>query len=170
MATLAPTLRPALHDYRKPVAIFMGIVIAHWAEHLLQAVQVFVLGWERPASRGALGYVFPWLVSSEALHYAYAVLMLGGLFLLRHAFTGTAHTWWMVALGLQVWHHLEHLLLLVQVIVGDPFFGQKVPVSLAQLAFPRIELHLFYNVIVFTPMVAAVYLQYFDPRRKPAPA
>ncbi|MBI4168484.1 MAG: hypothetical protein HY510_00950, partial [Acidobacteria bacterium] len=34
---------------------FLGIVLAHWAEHVFQAVQVFVLGWPREASKGALG-------------------------------------------------------------------------------------------------------------------
>src|SRR5437762_8521835 len=68
--------------------IFLAIVLAHWVEHLLQALQIFALGWPRPEARGALGLVFPWLVSSEALHYAYAIIMLVGLIVLRPSFQG----------------------------------------------------------------------------------
>jgi hypothetical protein len=32
-----------------------------------------------------------------------------------------------------------------------------VPTSIGQIWIPRIELHLFYNAIVFTPMVVAMY-------------
>lgn len=171
-----PTTRrlsvPAMTErgYRTAVAGFMVLVLAHWAEHVLQAIQVFVLGWPRPEARGAFGMVWPWLVTSEAMHYAYAVAMLAGIVLLRPAFTGTARTWWNVALVLQVWHHLEHLLLLVQAIAGHPFFGAAQYTSLAQLAFPRVELHLFYNGVVFAPMVVAIYLQYFARPRATEPA
>jgi hypothetical protein len=152
--------------HRKAVGVFMVIVMAHWVEHLVQAIQIFVLGGARPESRGALGEVWPWLVTSEWLHYAYAIIMLAGLFWLLPGFTGEARKWWIAALVLQVWHHIEHALLLVQALLNDPFFGQQVPTSLVQLAFPRVELHLFYNAVVFTPMLIAVYLQFHD-RRKP---
>lgn len=142
--------------HRAALWVFMGIVVAHWAEHLLQAVQIGILGWERPDARGALGLVFPWLVSSEALHYFYAIVMLIGLLLLRPGFTGVARTWWTVALGIQVWHHLEHALLLGQVVVGANLFGEPVPTSIAQFAIMRVELHLFYNAVVFAPMVIAM--------------
>jgi hypothetical protein len=32
--------------------MFMVVVLAHWAEHLLQAVQIYVLGWPVPEARG----------------------------------------------------------------------------------------------------------------------
>lgn len=155
----------AARDYRIPLAIFMAIVLAHWAEHVVQAIQVFVLGWDRPDAGGVLGLLWPWLVTSEWLHYGYAVVMLIGIWLLRDAFHGTARTWWMVALVVQVWHHFEHALLQTQALLDDPFFGSEVPTSIVQLALPRIELHLFYNGVVFTPMVIAIYLEYF---RRPA--
>jgi hypothetical protein len=136
----------------------MFIVLAHWAEHLVQAYQIWVLGRPRPAARGVLGQLFPWLVSSEWLHYGYALVMLAGLFLLRPGFVGRARAWWTIALVIQFWHHIEHLLLLVQAQTGTYFFGATVPTSVAQVIFPRVELHLFYNSIVFIPMVIAVYL------------
>jgi hypothetical protein len=137
---------------------FMLVVLAHWAEHLVQAYQVWVLDYPRPAARGVLGQFFPWLVTSEALHYGYAIVMLVGLFVLRPGFAGRARTWWTVALVIQFWHHIEHLLLLIQAQTHTFFFGAAVPTSVAQTIVPRVELHLFYNSIVFIPMLLAVYL------------
>jgi hypothetical protein len=144
--------------HRAALWTFMAIVLAHWMEHIAQAIQVFALGWERPASRGVLGLLFPWLVSSESLHYFYAIVMLAGLLLLRPGFVGRARVWWDVALGIQFWHHIEHALLLSQVIAGANLFGKPVPTSIAQLVIPRVELHLLYNGLVFAPMVVAMLL------------
>jgi hypothetical protein len=144
--------------HRVALNAFMAIVLAHWAEHVVQAYQVWVLDRPRPAARGVLGQIFPWLVTSEWLHYGYAIVMLVGLFLLRPGFVGRARIWWTVALVIQFWHHIEHLLLLIQAQTHSFFFGGTVPTSVAQVIVPRVELHLFYNSIVFIPMVVAVYL------------
>lgn len=141
--------------HRRALQVFMAIVLAHWVEHILQAAEVFLLGWSRPDAGGALGLLWPWLTSSESLHYAYALIMLGGLAILRTGFTGSARTWWTAALVIQVWHHLEHLLLVAQA-ATHPFFAAAVPTSVAQLVVPRVELHLFYNAVVFAPMVVAL--------------
>ncbi|MBQ1104876.1 MULTISPECIES: hypothetical protein [Streptomyces] len=138
--------------------VYLFIVVAHWAEHLVQAYQIYVMGWPIPEARGVLGIPFPWLVTSEWMHYGYALVMMVGLFLLRPGFTGRSGTWWKASLGIQVWHHLEHLLLLVQVLVGANLLGKAAPTSLVQLIMPRVELHLFYNTLVTIPMVVAMYL------------
>src|SRR5260221_5137615 len=144
--------------------LFMVIVLAHWGEHLFQAFQIYVLGWPVPQARGMLGQLYPWLVTSEALHYAYALVMLIGLWMFRPGFTGvTDRRWWTVALGIQFFHHIEHFLLIVQATTGHNFFGRPVPTSLIQLWIPRVELHLFYNTIVFIPMVIGMYYHLFPP-------
>jgi hypothetical protein len=144
--------------HRTALNVFMVIVLAHWAEHIVQAIQIWGMGRPVPESRGVLGAWFPWLVSSEALHYGYALVMLAGLMLLRPGFSGSARTWWTVALGIQVWHHFEHLLLLAQAGSGAHIHGHggSEPSSILQMVFPRVELHLFYNAAVFVPMVIAV--------------
>lgn len=144
--------------HRLALNLFMLIVIAHWAEHLAQAYQIWALGWTRPQAGGVLGLAYPWLVKSEWMHYGYALVMLAGLWLLRPGFVGRARTWWTVALAIQFWHHIEHLLLLLQAQIGVNLPGQAVPTSLLQLVLPRVELHLFYNTVVFLPMVVAMYL------------
>jgi hypothetical protein len=154
----APGLRGALNERGHKVALyaFTFIVVAHWAEHITQAIQIYALGWARPKAKGALGLAFPWLISSEWLHYGFALVMLIGLVALRPGFVGRARTWWSVALWLQVWHHLEHLILLLQAMTGHNLLGQKAPTSIIQLLVPRVELHLFYNTLVTIPMVIAM--------------
>ncbi|TDB81612.1 MULTISPECIES: hypothetical protein [unclassified Micromonospora] len=144
--------------HRAALNIYLLIVVAHWAEHLVQAYQIWGLGMARPQARGVLGQYYPWLVTSEWLHYGYALLMLVGLFLLRPGFVGRARTWWTVSLALQFWHHIEHALLFLQAQLGTMFFGAAVPTSVVQLVLPRVELHLFYNSVVFVPMLIAMYL------------
>jgi hypothetical protein len=174
MSTDAPTIvhdfaerRPRLLDrlnseWHKPaLLVFTAIVLAHWAEHLFQAFQIYVLHWPIPQARGALGLPFPWLVKSEVLHYGYALIMLVGIWTFRRGFQGRALHWWTVALVIQFWHHIEHALLQIQAITGNYLFDRPVPTSLLQLWIPRVELHLFYNTIVFIPMVVAMYYHLF---------
>jgi hypothetical protein len=148
--------------------VFMVIVLAHWAEHLLQAFQIYSLGWPVPEARGVLGYFYPWLIKSELLHFGYAVVMLAGLWALRPGFTSvTERRWWTIALAIQFFHHIEHAILFGQALVGQNLLGRPVPTSLVQLWVPRVELHLFYNTIVFLPMVIGMYYHMF-PRAKDA--
>ncbi|MGW0392209.1 hypothetical protein ACWDYJ_15220 [Streptomyces sp. NPDC003042] len=144
--------------HKTALRAFLVIVLAHWAEHLAQAAQIYILGWPLPEARGVLGMPFPWLVKSEWMHYGYALLMLVGFLLLRRGFTGRSRTWWNITLGVQVWHHFEHLLLLVQALTGAFLFDRTVATSIIQLVAPRVELHLFYNAIVTIPMIVAMVL------------
>jgi hypothetical protein len=86
----------------------MVIVLAHWVEHLLQAYQIFILNWARPDAKGALGLWNPWLVSSEILHFGYALFMVVGLFLLRSGFQGRSRFWWDLALRASIYLALPH--------------------------------------------------------------
>ena len=153
------------HQWHKPaLRIFMVIVLAHWAEHLAQASQIYIFGWAPPDARGVLGHWFPWVVKSEVLHYGYALVMLAGLWMLRKGFQGLSYKWWMASFAIQFWHHIEHGLLQWQAITGNNFFGSPVPISLAQMWIPLVELHLFYNTIVFIPMIIGMYFHLFPPQ------
>jgi hypothetical protein len=143
--------------YHKPALLaFAAVVVLHWVEHIVQAVQIYFLDWPRPQAGGVLGLWIPWLVKSEWLHYGFAIVMLVAFVVLRHGFTGSARTWWNAAMWIQVWHQFEHFLLLVQALTASNLMGKPVPTSIAQLVFPRVELHLFYNAIVTVPMVVAM--------------
>lgn len=166
-----PELGSSFHDklnsewHKRALQLFMLVVLAHWAEHLAQAVQIYVLGWPRPQANGVLGLWYPWLVTTEVMHYAYALIMLIGIWMLRKGFTGLSRKWWTVALVIQFWHHIEHLLLISQVIFRHNLMGSPVPVSFLQMLFPksRVEIHLFYNTIVFIPMMIGMYYHMFPP-------
>jgi hypothetical protein len=140
---------------------YTAIVLAHWAEHLAQTMQIYILGWPVPEARGVLGMWFPWMISSEALHYGYALVMLIAFWILRKGFVGRSYTWWMIAFGIQFWHHIEHALLQFQAIAQQNLFGSPVPMSIAQLIIPRVELHMFYNTAVTIPMVIAMFYHMF---------
>jgi hypothetical protein len=144
--------------HRAALNTFMVVVVLHWGEHIAQAVQIWGMGWPRPKAKGLIGYAFPWLVTSEWLHYGFALVMLVALWTLRHGFTGRARRWWTIALGIQFWHHIEHFLLLMQAQTHHYLFSAKVPTSILQHYYPRVELHLFYNTIVTIPMIIAVVL------------
>ena len=152
--------------HRRALHLLMCIVLAHWAEHLAQAFQIYVLGWARPGAGGFLGLFFPWLVSSEILHYGYAIVMLVGIWALRKGFTGTSRKWWTIALAIQFWHHIEHAVLQWQAITHHYWFGSPVPVSFLQTVLPqsRVEIHLFYNAVVFIPLIIGMYYHMFPPK------
>jgi hypothetical protein len=156
--------------HRRALNFFMFIVLAHWAEHLAQAWQIYVLGWPRPQAGGFLGLFYPWLVSSELMHYGYAIVMLVGLWTFRKGFSGTSRTWWTIALVIQFWHHIEHAVLQYQAITAHYWFGSPVPISFVQALMPKFrpELHLFYNAIVLIPMVIAMYYHMFPPKGEEA--
>jgi hypothetical protein len=158
--------------HKRALNLFMLIVLGHWAEHLVQAYQIYVLGWPRPKAGGVLGFFYPWLVSSEMLHYGYAIVMLIGIWTLRKGFTGTSRKWWTIALVIQFWHHIEHAVLQWQALTHHYWFGSPVPISFVQLLFPkfRVELHLFYNAIVFVPMMIGMYYHLFPPAGEEAAA
>ena len=112
--------------------LFLLVCFVHLAEHLAQAYQVYALNLPLHQAGGLLGKAWPWLAHSETLHYAYALFMLAGLWLLRNHFTGKARFWWMLALSIQFWHHAEHALLLYQATTGHNLFNAPQPISVIQ--------------------------------------
>ena len=151
--------------HEKALWTYTAIVLVHWSEHFAQAYQIYVLGWPVKKSLGIAGLFFPSLISSEGLHYGYALVMLVCFWILRKGFVGRSSTWWMIAFWIQFWHHIEHALLIGQVILHHNLFGSPVPMSVVQLVIPRVELHLFYNAIVTVPMAIAMFYHMF-----PSPA
>lgn len=144
--------------HEKALWVYVAVVLAHWLEHLFQGYQIWILDMPRPESLGALGYLFPWLVKSELMHFGFAVFMLVGLIVLAQGFSGRAAKWWIASLAIQSWHFVEHALLQGQTAVGANLFHSEIPMSVFQQWIPRPELHLIYNLAVFIPMVVAMWL------------
>ncbi len=116
------------------LGLFLALCVVHLCEHVVQAVQVYVLNMPLHQAGGILGTWHPWLVHSEVLHYGYAAVMMFGLFWFRDQFSGRAFLWWMVALWIQTWHHFEHLLLFGQAVTGHNFFEAPQPISIIQFS------------------------------------
>src|ERR1700679_123429 len=87
--------------------------------------------------------------------------MLVGIWVFRKGFTGLSHTRWSVLDPILA--YIEHFLLIWQAATHHNFWGKPVPCSVLQLIFPRDELHLFYNSIVFAPMVIGMDYHLFPP-------
>jgi hypothetical protein len=52
-------------EWHKPAfQFFMFIVLAHWAENLAQACQIYIIGWPVPEAGGVLGLWYPRLIKS----------------------------------------------------------------------------------------------------------
>ena len=79
--SLIERLNGSQHEFA--LRVFMVIVLAHWARAPTSGISDLRLGWPVPEARGLVGYFFPWVIQSEALHYGYALVMLVGLWLLR---------------------------------------------------------------------------------------
>ena len=144
--------------HERALWVYLGIVILHWIEHLFQAAQIWILEMPRPDALGALGYLFPFLVTSEVMHFTYALVMFAGLVLLLPGFRGASRNWWIASTIIQGWHLVEHTTLQIQAVVGSNLFGSPVPTSFLQPFIPRPELHLVYNLIVFIPMIVGMWL------------
>ena len=142
--------------HRTILKSFLAIMIAHWAEHIVQAYQVYVMGCERHNAMGLPGRFYPWLVHSEWLHFGYAIATWLGLVILRSGFSGTALHLWDMAIIIQIWHSFEHTLLFIQAQRGFTLWGAAESTSVLQLFWPRIELHLFYNSVVTLPIILAM--------------
>ena len=46
--------------HERALQVFMAVVLAHWGEHLVQAYQIYVMGWPRPKANGILGLWYLW--------------------------------------------------------------------------------------------------------------
>lgn len=157
--------------HERALQVFGAIVLLHWTEHIVQAFQIWVLDYKKPAARGLLGAQWPWLVSSEWLHYGYAVVMLIALAVLLPGFKGRSRVFWSIAFAIQIWHFIEHQILLIQAQTHHNWWHAKVPQSVLQhywFTGSRPELHLFYNTLVTIPMVVAIWFHMRPPARERA--
>ena len=120
------------------LVIYLFIVFGHFAEHLIQLFQIYVLHMHPKLAGGILGLYYPQLAQNEVLHIAYNSLQLTGLLVLLPGFLdlgGRAKVWWRVAIITQSWHFFEHVLLQAQFLTGNYLFGANHQKSLLNLSF-----------------------------------
>ena len=149
-------------DHNRLLAVYMLIVLFHFAEHVIQAIQFFYLGVARPEAGGLLGEQFPALLTNETLHFGYNLILFVGIVMLYKGMSRGSQMWWMVGGMLQGWHMFEHTILQLQWLTGWYWFGANKQTSLLENFIPRIELHFMYNSIVTIPIVIAVCIHVYQ--------
>ena len=60
--------------HRLALLSLLAIVLVHWAEHIVQAYQFFVLHWPRPMSMGLVGTDWELGFNQSRFHHAMQVL------------------------------------------------------------------------------------------------
>jgi hypothetical protein len=144
--------------------LFIGVVAVqgiHVFEHIVQLVQVFVLGIPDDKALGLLGYIFQFQGTEEWLHLVFNVTYLLALLLLvvplRSQVPGVVPRWgyaaFLFGVGLEGWHNIEHVVIVSNVIRngGCPCPG----IGDVALGITDTVLHFFYNAIAYSATVPA---------------
>lgn len=144
--------------------LFIGVVAVqglHVVEHVIQLVQVYVLGVPDDLAFGLLGYVFQVQGTEEWLHLVFNVTYLTALLLLvaplRKVVPDAVPRWafaaFLFGVGLESWHNVEHAVIISNVIrnAGCPCPG----IGDAALGITDTVLHFFYNLVAYLATVPA---------------
>ena len=150
----------------RPAFVFMSAVVViqggHVVEHIVQLVQVSLLGVPEQEALGLLGYVLQFNGTEEWLHLGYNSLYLLSLYALivplwriTPAVLPTSAFWFFLAASvwLETWHMVEHGVIISHVIAngGCPCPG----IGDAALGVSDTILHVFYNLIAYAGVVLA---------------
>jgi hypothetical protein len=144
--------------------LFIGVVVVqgvHVVEHVIQLIQVFLLGIPDDLALGLLGYVFQLQGTEEWLHLVFNVSYLVALLLLvvplRAVVPDAVPRWafaaFLFGVGLESWHNVEHAVIISNVLRngGCPCPG----IGDAALKISDTVLHFFYNAIAYSATVPA---------------
>lgn len=142
-----------------PLAVFYSLVVtqgAHFGEHFAQMIQIHLMGRQGMA---AMGLISP--LNMEWVHFLWNAWVLVALILLARWFRG--NTWIWVALGVAVWHVIEHLVIMEAYLstgqMGDPGILARGGMIGDGVGLTRPDLHFLYNVLVTTPILIAFVVQ-----------
>lgn len=148
---------PALRFFLA-VVIIQGI---HVFEHIVQLVQVYVLGIPDDNALGLLGYVFQFQGTEEWLHLVFNATYLASLYVLLiplrrlvpHALPAWAFAAYTAGVALESWHMVEHVVIISNVLAhgGCPCPG----IVDAATGLSDTVLHFFYNALTYAGVLAA---------------
>jgi hypothetical protein len=157
--------------------LFVGVVVVqgiHVIEHVIQLIQVFVLGIPDDKALGLLGYIFQLQGTEEWLHLVFNVTYLTALLLLvvplRGAVPDAVPRWayaaFVFGVAMEGWHNIEHAVIISNVIRngGCPCPG----IGDVALGISDTVLHFFYNAIAYSATVPAFF--YYISRTRSARA
>jgi hypothetical protein len=150
------------------LALFYALVVTqggHCMEHLVQMVQIHVLGLSGPNARGVFG-----VLDIEVVHLVWNTWVMLGVGLLLWRFPGnTALRWTALLAG---WHSIEHAYIfsvyLSTGLSGTPGLLSQGGAILGGLPISRADLHCLYNVIESVPLFVAFFAQVRHSTRRSA--
>jgi hypothetical protein len=159
VAPFAASLSSRAFYFMSAVVVIQG---GHVVEHIVQLLQVTVLGVPDDRALGLLGYVLQFNGTEEWLHLGYNSLYLLSLYALilplwrvTPAVLPTLAFWFFIAASVWVetWHMVEHGVIISHVIAngGCPCPG----IGDAALSVSDTVLHFFYNVLAYAGLVLA---------------
>jgi hypothetical protein len=150
----------AFRPFFAAVVVIQGI---HVVEHIIQLIQVYVLGIPDERAFGILGYVFQLQGTEEWLHLVFNVSYLLALLLLvaplRRLVPQTVVPWafytFLFAVSLEGWHNVEHIVIISNVIANN---GCPCPgIVDAAIGVSDTVLHFFYNLFAYSATLPAFF-------------
>lgn len=132
--------------------------LGHQFEHLVQVVQLHVLGQSPGEAHGAVGQL-----DIEWVHFVWntGILAVALLIVFHYGFRTNAWLW--AALAFAGWHQVEHTVLLTGYLAtgteGLPGLAAAGGLVAGGLPLPRADLHFLYNIAETAPLVAAYLLE-----------
>jgi hypothetical protein len=141
------------------LALFYALVVTqggHCLEHLVQMVQIHVLGLSGPAARGVFGFL-----DIEAVHLVWNTWVMLAVALLLSRFRSNAALRWTALLA--GWHTIEHLYIfsvyLSTGVSGTPGLLSQGGALFGGLPISRADLHCVYNIVESVPLFMAFFAQ-----------
>ena len=144
--------------------LFVGVVVVqgvHVIEHIIQLVQVYVLGIPDDKALGILGYILQLQGTEEWLHLVFNVTYLSALLLLVVPLRGVvpdavprwAYAAFLFGVSLEGWHNIEHAVIISNVLRngGCPCPG----IGDVALGITDKVLHFSYNALAYTATLPA---------------
>lgn len=157
VARLAPPWR--FLAFYTVIVVVQGV---HVVEHVIQLIQVYVMGVPEAVALGLLGYVFQFQGTEEWLHLAFNSLYLTCLYVvawgilrspsMRAAVPRLALvTFLFFGVWLESWHVIEHVVIISNVVANN---GCPCPgIVDAQLGISDTALHFGYNAVAYVATV-----------------
>ena len=156
-------------------AAVMLVQGVHVVEHIIQLIQVFILGVPDDDALGLLGYVYQFKGTEEFLHLGFNATYLAALVLLlvplRRRVPQPVPMWAFVifgvgGVGLESWHMVEHVVIITHALQNN---GCPCPGILdAATGIPDTVLHFFYNAVTYASVVVPFWFVVGTERRSGA--
>jgi hypothetical protein len=152
------------------LALFLVLVVtqlAHVGEHVAQEIQLRVLQLPAAQAHGIVG-----ALDIEWVHFLFNGWVAVGIAVLLTRYA--ANRWLWLALGVSVWHLLEHTVIMATYLttgaVGTPGLLASGGLIGGGLPIARSEMHTLYNLVETAPLVLALIRQWPRSVRAPVPA